>query len=174
MFCASFLVPDNYDVPQGFLRFLVFFLIGANASSFVRDLVLSIPPAVVPIFAILYVIGAALAQRYELMYEPIIFFVLATGASFTVMSFSNAISSNWLGQTFKFVGKYSLYIYLMNFLPTAGVRIVFAKLGLNAFTLTSALIGTAIAVIVSIVAYEIAMKTPFKFIFRIPRWLDIR
>lgn len=172
---VSFAIPSDIEVPQMFCRMLLFFVIGTHASELIRRTVTARARLLLPLgTAVFLMLALLIAQQGKpLMHVPLVFFVSATGASFAIMAMAHLISGTMVGNLFNTIGQYSLFIYVMNFLPTAGVRVPMRMIGLTDYPILAILVGTAFSVAFCILVYKLVVRTPLRFVFVRPSWLGL-
>ena len=175
LFChaISFNLPFDLEVPRNFLRFFIFFMIGAVFSSFIRAKAANARL----VFAALCAAGYAalcmmLGQYREVLSFPV-FGILAILSSATIVTLSSVYAQTVVGQLFRRIGVYSLYIYVMNFLATAVAAQFLRKIGLADYPLVIVTLGTPFAIGLCIIGYEVARRTPLRFTVERPKAIRI-
>ncbi|MFN3986896.1 MAG: acyltransferase family protein [Rhodocyclaceae bacterium] len=147
-----------------------FFVFGVHYSREIRTWVqaASVPRLVVlgsgyvAVLGVIYVQGIGLGA---LLYYLLAFWSIGLFCSLIFL----AVKFRPVERVLGYVGSRSLYIYLMHFVPAAGVRIVGVKLGMGDHPLLLAVLGTLIAVSLCLAVHRVmARYWPDSFLFKRP------
>jgi len=109
---------------------------------------------------------------FELGRNPTSFFTLALLSSGFLFSTLYLVREKISGRLFSAIGRRSLYVYLMHFVPAAGFRILAVRLGISDPSLII-LLGTIAAVATSVLIYEGIRRTPLRFLLERPKFLTL-
>tara|TARA_R110001583_G_scaffold195466_1_gene373981 strand:- start:6486 stop:7496 length:1011 start_codon:yes stop_codon:yes gene_type:complete len=159
------------------IKFLPFFFVGIYLSQFIRTLVGSSAKLPISILTLLMFIGIAwlVNKGFGGFNDPLFFYPAAFCSSmFFLTAFRMAQESKVLN-VFNFIGKRSLYIYVMHFLPAALFRIILSKyMGVeNKFVIVT--VATISAVVCCIIVYETFKNVSYiKYLFERPLWTRVR
>ena len=155
------------------IKFLPFFFIGIYYSKSIRNFVETrSSSAFTLIFLLVYVIIASLVfVGIAEFNNPVYFYPAAFCSILFFLNLFKLLSKFKVVFLFDFIGKRSLYIYVMHFLPVAAFRVIFNKLfgieHLGVLILTS----TFCSVCCCIIAFEAFKNIKFvEFLFKRPNW----
>lgn len=139
------------EVPilQRLSELLVYFLIGVYASPWIRENAPRLTWLHTGLFVAAFLAVGLTARHYDLIHEPLVFFSLSALSAGALIGLSvNLVSIGW-GALFTRIGENSLYIYLVHFIPAAGVRIVMMRAGISD-PLTIFVVAVVVSVILGI------------------------
>jgi uncharacterized membrane protein YcfT len=145
------------------------FIIGVHYSYLIRNRVVNSSYVIFFIVTALYVAGALFAYQYSIKLTSYLYYVMAGFGVLSLMTAINILENvKPIFNTLQYVGKKSIYIYLMHFLPAAGARIILIKFGFND-PLLIVLLGTLISVLSCLVVCEVINRIKgANFLFQKP------
>ena len=167
-----------YDLPffiRNTIKFFPFFLIGMNYSKIIRYRLANPQLRYLVISGCVFItLAYCKLHGYFSDLSPMLFYLSAVSASIFYLVFFKTLENTFFNYIFKFVGERSLYIYLMHFIPAAGYRVVFQKLGLGDNLVFLTIVCTLLSVITCIAVYEMLRKFSFsRPLFNRPPWFRL-
>jgi len=151
-------------------RMLIFFILGVlfyrNGGLHVEWTVLR-AASVVALFVIAELLfHIVLGLRYTDR-SPASLLVACCGIA-AVIGFSN-VAANGLAALLSYLGRMSMYVYLMHILAASGARVVLAKLWPDASVLTHITLGVLAGLVLPLAAARLCERFSLMFLFRMPR-----
>lgn len=171
---SSFLIysyPDTTNILFRTLKIYPFFLIGVYSSLWIREYASSSDPkkvfAWMSFFAFVYF---CIGLRGSL--DAVSFYILAFVSAMAILCLMYSVRDTVIGKGFSFVGKNSLYVYLMHFVPAAGFRELAVRIGFDDRTFI-VIFGTIFSVLLPLVVYFCLRNTWLGFLFARPIFLKL-
>ncbi|GAB3028473.1 acyltransferase family protein [Bowmanella dokdonensis] len=159
----------------GTIRFYPFFLCGCYGSTMIRRAVRSGTWSDILCFTVGYLGLAFLAYRFFAVANPLLYYPMAILSSAAIMCLVCKLDRTAPGRLLQYVGERSLPIYLMHFIPAAGVRVVATKLGFADYPVMILLVGTPVAILACLGVNAWLKRTPrLTFLIRRPDWCHYR
>ena len=151
-----------------------FFLIGVYLSQNIRQWVANATFRRVGVLVVLYGAVTVYAYLFRSIEKPYVYYPSAILAAAVVMSVMFLLRNSLFGKTFGYLGRHSLYIYLLHFLPAAGARVLGKHVGLAQHVWLNIALGTVLSIIFCLLVYYVAIRVPvLRYIYRDPNfeWL---
>lgn len=161
--------PQSTDVYVRTLTIYPFFLIGVYCSSWIREYASDTNPKKVAVWVIVFFcvyIGVGLSGGLD---APR-FYILALVSAAAIFPLMYSLRETAIVGIFSFIGRNSLYVYLMHFFPAAGFRELSVRLGFDDKVFI-VLVGTIVSVLVPLLVYFCLRNTWFGFLFSRPKFL---
>jgi uncharacterized membrane protein YcfT len=121
-----------------------------------------------------YVASFLVLWRMDMSQHPAAQAVLTLSSTAAVLRLCMGFEQARLTEGLGWVGRRSLEIYLMNFLPAGATHIAARLFGVTEWPLTIALVGTVATVILCILARIVAERIGLGFLFRLPAAWHLR
>jgi uncharacterized membrane protein YcfT len=151
----------------------VFFLMGYYGSGMILEAAQRVKPIHAAILVPLYT-AVTLAVIYaDLRQIPMVWLACAIFGIFAMATLCICLSELRLDGIFRYMGSYSLPIFVSHTIATAGTRVILLKLGLtdhSGLLLVGATLG---GVMLPILLAETCERLKFPWLFRKPDWLTI-
>lgn len=164
---------DLSFVIRSSIKFLPFFFVGIYFSKIIRHIINSSKKNLISILSLITFICIAwlVFEGFGAFNDPLFFYPAAFSSSMFFLTTFRIYQNLKLLDMLNFVGKRSLYIYVMHFLPAALFRVILNKyLGIeNLFVLVS--VTTIASVVCCIITYEVFKNVNYiKYLFVRPLW----
>jgi uncharacterized membrane protein YcfT len=176
MACSAYVVAnfdDRGQIVLRLLRYYPFFLIGTYASAWIQRSAAHASWTGFAGFAVAFVALAAVALRDKLFMVPPVYYAMALCGCGAVIALIHLNQTHAPARLLAGIGRRSLYVYLTHFLPAAGFRILLQKLGIHD-PVAIILIAWPLAVASCLLFYEMARRTPLRFLYERPALLHYR
>ncbi|GGE48879.1 acyltransferase [Agaricicola taiwanensis] len=156
-----------------FAYLYVYFVLGVYGSEWIREQADKANYPKIIAALVLFIALAVVLRLNDLLFTPLCYFVLSMLSAYAIIGFFSRAREGLFARLFEFIGAYSMPIYLTHFLPVAAARIILVKVfGITNFGVLFTAATTA-GVLFGVVAFLIAVRTPFRFVFVRPKALTL-
>ena len=157
-----------------FFRLYPFFILGLYQSQAIRQIVDKGTPTKTLFYLCVFSVVTYATYKSTLDIKYYVYFISALSASFFIMTSTKLLDGTWFTSLFERIGQYSLYIYLMHFLPVAAWRMVLVKAGIISNPVLLILAITMLTIPTCILGYLCIKQIPqMVFLIKKPNWLNI-
>ncbi len=135
-------------------KFYPFFLVGIYGSVPIRNWVEKSSAFTPLICFLLYVAISVLILSHGQWLKEVLYYPLAALGACVILTLAYRLSDRRLGKVFTIIGGYSLYIYLIHFLPAAGSRKLSSFFGFGNDLAFTILLGSILSILFCIFAFK--------------------
>ncbi|EWY35747.1 hypothetical protein N825_35845 [Skermanella stibiiresistens SB22] len=162
----------NYSLDR-FCSNYVFFLMGYYGSQSILERARGLKPIHAAILVPMFVVVTLAFIYVDVRHIQIIRLACVMFAIFAMTALCVTLSDFRLDGVFRYVGNYSLPIFVSHTIATAGTRVIMVKLGLGGGWVLLMIGATIGGIVLPIILAKLCERLNFPWLFRKPSWFTI-